>query len=378
MITGRNERCPCGSGKKYKKCCLQADPRIDQDEIVGADREPMQNDKSARIAGLDIHPYAIVRMVMNPTADVLSRLSKRDIAALKDRWSIARMAQLDTTEIVSRLHDLGIDGTKSVFLPLAEGRMSAWSIGETWSDGLARSPARDDEDFICLAACELWKRHCPERPSMEMVDDWIAEGYDRTEAGENGKAADVWLRVWDVIRSRIQPSMATFEAADAVFKVTQNFNNWIQDFETALENAAVGNRNYADIGIRLTRSVLAQFVDENMDTLLNFRCDLGRFLFLADRCDEGENILQAVIRAHPEKACGYVVLSDELETHARGRSDYSRAIALLEQALSYPVKNADEWDIDKRLADLRSKMPGDARKNAQQTGNESTSQGATE
>ena len=20
--TGRNERCPCGSGKKYKKCCL--------------------------------------------------------------------------------------------------------------------------------------------------------------------------------------------------------------------------------------------------------------------------------------------------------------------------------------------------------------------
>lgn len=21
--TGRNEQCPCGSGKKYKKCCLQ-------------------------------------------------------------------------------------------------------------------------------------------------------------------------------------------------------------------------------------------------------------------------------------------------------------------------------------------------------------------
>ena len=23
MKTGRNERCPCGSGKKYKKCCIQ-------------------------------------------------------------------------------------------------------------------------------------------------------------------------------------------------------------------------------------------------------------------------------------------------------------------------------------------------------------------
>jgi len=25
MKTGRNEKCPCGSGKKYKKCCLLKD-----------------------------------------------------------------------------------------------------------------------------------------------------------------------------------------------------------------------------------------------------------------------------------------------------------------------------------------------------------------
>ena len=25
MKTGRNETCPCGSGKKYKKCCLTKD-----------------------------------------------------------------------------------------------------------------------------------------------------------------------------------------------------------------------------------------------------------------------------------------------------------------------------------------------------------------
>lgn len=24
--TGRNEPCPCGSGKKFKKCCLEAKP----------------------------------------------------------------------------------------------------------------------------------------------------------------------------------------------------------------------------------------------------------------------------------------------------------------------------------------------------------------
>jgi hypothetical protein len=34
MKTGRNDPCPCGSGKKYKHCCLnagsvQADPPVD-------------------------------------------------------------------------------------------------------------------------------------------------------------------------------------------------------------------------------------------------------------------------------------------------------------------------------------------------------------
>lgn len=28
MKTGRNDPCPCGSGLKYKKCCLNADPGI--------------------------------------------------------------------------------------------------------------------------------------------------------------------------------------------------------------------------------------------------------------------------------------------------------------------------------------------------------------
>jgi hypothetical protein len=25
MKTGRNDPCPCGSGKKYKRCCMEAD-----------------------------------------------------------------------------------------------------------------------------------------------------------------------------------------------------------------------------------------------------------------------------------------------------------------------------------------------------------------
>lgn len=32
MTTGRNEKCPCGSGKKYKHCCLQKDIEAEREK----------------------------------------------------------------------------------------------------------------------------------------------------------------------------------------------------------------------------------------------------------------------------------------------------------------------------------------------------------
>ena len=343
---GRNDQCPCGSGKKYKKCCLQDKPAA-----------------TSTNAGVDVHrtltnlhPYAIVKMTEHPSQKVLARLPKHCIGKLKAKWTIAKVAQLDTADIMARLDKLGVDGDKTAFMDLAKERISAWSIGQTWYTKLDQEPAAQDEDFICLAACELWKRYCPERPSIEMVDDWVSEGYDRINARENDKAMDIWLRVWNVVCSRIQPHMTTFDAADPVFDITQSFNNWIQDFTMELENAAIDDRKYADIGIRLTRDILKIFVNEDLNNVLNFRCSLGKLLFLAGRHDEGEATLQAVISEHPCRACGYVELSDQLSIFERGQQDYPRAIKLLEQALSHPVEDADDWDIVARLDDLRAKM----------------------
>ncbi len=34
MKTGRNDPCPCGSGKKYKHCCYEADHAVGVDHLV--------------------------------------------------------------------------------------------------------------------------------------------------------------------------------------------------------------------------------------------------------------------------------------------------------------------------------------------------------
>jgi len=31
---GRNDRCPCGSGKKYKACCLTKDEAAEREQLV--------------------------------------------------------------------------------------------------------------------------------------------------------------------------------------------------------------------------------------------------------------------------------------------------------------------------------------------------------
>jgi len=55
---GRNDPCPCGSGKKYKKCCMLKDER--QSSIEQMDNEPVEQEESsernynpARVAEID-------------------------------------------------------------------------------------------------------------------------------------------------------------------------------------------------------------------------------------------------------------------------------------------------------------------------------------
>ena len=57
---GRNERCPCGSGKKYKQCCLAKDAAADREaraeaataaSVPAAEAGPVESNMSRRPTG---------------------------------------------------------------------------------------------------------------------------------------------------------------------------------------------------------------------------------------------------------------------------------------------------------------------------------------
>lgn len=347
---GRNDPCPCGSGRKYKKCCLgRQEAGGPFGGAVAAPQAPTARPAAA--------PSAPVQQKerRHPSAADAPQGFAETMSNLLARPNPEKMAALTTAQILDRLAGMGVTITEASFRELAQSRWSASSFSDEWLEQSSLPSSAVEADFMWLAACELWKRFCPERPSMETLDDWMQEGYDFLEEDvrQECRAADIWLRVWDVLRQRFTAEMRTCDRAASVFKGTQLLFNWIQDLQDALRNAALRNRAYAVRGIRFTRETLEQFLEEDELLRLNFRCSLGELFFLNGQPAEGEAVYQQLMREFPHDAAGYVGLAEALGSPESPEADRRRAVALLEAALAKPVHNPQDWSLEERLADMR-------------------------
>jgi len=304
---------------------------------------------------LGMSPYVISKLGDDPhLAKATSRVTRHKLMA---KWTPRKVAKLSSVEIGKRLTQLGIDPSPEKFLPLTKGRTSAWGISDLCLQPLGHELDRDDDDFLGLAACELWKRYCPERPSLEMLDDWMHDGYQLDMKRCTAEACDIWLRVWSVLLPRFTPQMRTLDAATPVFQGTQCLFNWVQDFSMALYNASLRDPRYAEAGICFMREVLDRFPDESDNLRMNFSCDIATLHFRCGQEKEGERLFREIIETRPYDSQGYVKLADELGAFRAAVDtrpvDYDRAIAVLEEALAKPVTDDEDWDLTLRLEDLR-------------------------
>lgn len=350
---GRNQPCPCGSGKKYKKCCSSKGT-----SPTSASTPERGDFDSAADAGRSRSPYILAKSFER--SDHFAEMKRSEPRRARLFWTPSRVAALETEAIVQRLARLGIMTTREDFEVFAESFTSAWSVSSVWRAKFRKlGLPRHDDDFLGLAACELWKRYCPDTPSVEMLDDWMQQGYRSMMDRDSERACDLWSTVWDVVRSRLEPAMRTCDQASSVFDGTQCLFDWIQDYCLELTNASVASPRYATDGIRLCEHVLRQFVDERPLFLRNFRTDLGHFHFLAGNPSDGEQVLRGVIRDHPERAVGYARLADLLAygaRHADEPIDPQKAQKVLEDALARPVMDAARFDLELRLQEIRDSV----------------------
>lgn len=370
MKIHRNEPCPCGSGKKYKKCCLSSVqevapkfvsvsgesfdhiPDVDEHDHDGHDcqqhLQPISSqERRSRPELGKMSPYSVVRMVED-------KLPKND-PKVRRLWLPEDVERLSTEEILARFQRIGIRLDKENFLGMARGKTWAWRLSDAWRTSGMRS---EDDDFIGLATCELWKRWIPETPSVEMLDDWMQEGYRLLSERKTEAACDIWQKTWDVIRSRMTPDMTTCDEATEVFDGVQCLFNWTQDFTLELANASLKAPVYAERGIKYIHELLDQFKDEDENYRTNALADVGDLLFKLGNKTEGTRVFLDLIRDHPHLGIGYCRLSD----HVRA-TDREWANKLLDEA---QAKASDKkyWDVQARKEDLQDPKEAGSRSQA--------------
>lgn len=301
-----------------------------------------------------IHPYALAKMRGDPR--FIENAAPEVRARLLQLWRGSTVAALSTEQLEGQLKTMGTGYDRAAFVAQIPHHDSAWDLGEAWGHRLGSvTPA--DQEFLGLAACELWRRLGPQHPSIEMVDDWMCEGFELVEQKKATEALQSWAKVWDYVRPRLTPEMRDLSSAgDALFPMmSQCLLNWSVEFRLECVNASIHDPAVGHLGIRFCRELRAALPDEDED--LNISGDLAMLLFHVGADAEGERTCQEMIARRPDHPSGYIHWSDELvRRFSRGKADpaaVQQAIDLLERALAYPVKEAEHWSLPARLAEAR-------------------------
>lgn len=294
---------------------------------------------------------AYLRMRAFAAGDVDAEIRKYMTDRAHWQETIKLVEDLDDEELVEELARGKINASLSAFMRHAKKHTSAWELSEKWRKKIQRPLNRGDEAFLRLAVCELWKRRLPGRPSIEMIEDWMQEGYTLWMTGHLAHACDRWSETWEAIRPLLRSEMRTTDDADKTLCGTQHIHNWLQDFLLELQNAAIETPRFADTGLALCNAILEQFPDDKPATIEGWTQDLADFCFLADRREEGERIFENLIRNNPDETSHYVHLAENLGSGPRGKApiDLPRAIDVIEQAIARPVPEAESYGLEDRL-----------------------------
>ena len=345
---GRNDPCPCGSGKKYKHCCLNKETGS-----IGNIEEVLHS-QTPRVSVL-----AILRSMQDDLEDPRTNAQLKE--HLRKRWTLGKVEQMETSEIVKRLDAMNIGFEIERFKEDAKRHISAIRLAEGY---YIVSSHADADDFILLATIVLWKRLIPERFNVEMIDDAIQEGYKYIQQDNYKDALERWGRAWTIITSIVPSYITSVEEADEYLPepLTESIHNWSQSFEMQLANGGRDDISFYYQRIRYCREFCAIFPDTRESILQNmYRAEAEAYAALG-YIETADNLFTELVERYPDNVWGYIGWGDIYRYYARDTNDpsgYERAEELYRLGLVRCDTEADT--IQDRLEWLEKDQSGQRR-----------------
>lgn len=305
MKIGRNDKCYCGSGKKYKKCCLNKD----------------ENLTAAQIASKAFKQYTY-----------------EEVDAMK------------TEEIIAKLNELGIPFDEKQFLEDVMNEYSADDLSEKWFERYNLSIEGRDEDFPWFAAWILWERLAPaDHLSLEQIDELLEKGYDRLENNDAVAACDVWLEAWEALKKRNSPLVQSLDFLGDKYSGAFFVSNLCQDLEMYLEHAGKVNPVYHEKRIEYCREFCEMFPNENELILFNMKRAIGDSYVHLGKFEEGEAVYEKIIAEYPQNPFSYTGLGDLY--YSKGDND--KALDTYKKGLTMAKDDPDVDVLDERIIMLK-------------------------
>jgi len=222
---------------------------------------------------------------------------------------------------------------------------------------MARELTGDDLDSIVPIMGylnEAWPLLVRDRPSLEMLDMAMQEGYQHIESGNNDGALLSWKRAWEYIRIIAPSEMKDIREFDELTRnhILQSCYNWCQDYELEVVNNALSNDDALDTLVEYTSGFVERFPQSDVRILVNFLRNQADCLIRHGQRERGFSLYRDIIKDHPDDEWGYIGLGDILSENGSDE-DLSRVLVLYKKA----VKVSRQKEIPRqRLSDLEARM----------------------
>ncbi|MFO0588777.1 MAG: hypothetical protein U0441_14600 [Polyangiaceae bacterium] len=291
-------------------------------------------------------------------------------------WTPSRVAALSDEELFAKLASLGIATDRAAFLALTEGETSALTkAGEPWARSLPAAATPADQDFVRLAAWDLWRRLRPETPSIEALLVRHLEGWDADGRGRPDEAIDLWLEFGQMLWKAF-PKARSMEAIDlALNGPTKKGGFFFDAFAEVLAGLATeeavhhghdhgddhdhGHAHDPEAAFARARKVAAyldeivtRLPDSKLEHLELLQATRASVFDAIQDYDAASAILEGLIERSPHRGIGYVMLAESLlDKEDLTPADIDKAREILEKGRH--AEDAQKWGIDTRLDGLR-------------------------
>jgi tetratricopeptide (TPR) repeat protein len=308
---GRNDPCPCGSGKKYKKCCMEKDEQLMAKQT----------------------------------------LRSHDIHFL----TYEEINELSTDEIIHKLEKMGIPFNQETFLKDIEKFYSAEDLSENWFNKYTVTAKGREEDFPWLAAWILWERLSPaSKLSSEQMSDLIDRGFEYLAENDSISACDTWLKVWEAIKGRIRLAFKNLDDLDRHYENSFFIRDFCQDLEAELHNAGLEDPAYFAKRIQYCREFCDYFPKESELIIHNMRRAIAESYAKLDQYREAEWEFEKLVQEFPNNPWGYIGWGDIF--FLEQKKDYYKARELYEKGLAIATDKMDIEALKERLEDLKESL----------------------